>query len=36
MSLKIRPLVAEDRADWGQIGGDFLWLYDQDVAPEIS
>ncbi|HAV60430.1 GNAT family N-acetyltransferase [bacterium] len=35
MSLKIRPLVAEDRADWGQMWGDYLSFYDTDVAPEI-
>ena len=35
MSLKIRPLVAEDRADWGQMWGDYLSFYDTDVAPKI-
>ena len=35
MPLKIRPLVAEDRADWGQMWGDYLSFYDTDVAPEI-
>ena len=35
MSLKIRPLVAKDRADWGQMWGDYLSFYDTDVAPEI-
>ncbi|MDB9965477.1 GNAT family N-acetyltransferase [Planktomarina temperata] len=35
MSLKIRPLVAEDRADWGQMWSDYLSFYDTDVAPEI-
>jgi GNAT superfamily N-acetyltransferase len=35
MPLKIRPLVAEDRADWGQMWSDYLSFYDTDVAPEI-
>ena len=35
MPLKIRPLVAEDRADWGQMWRDYLSFYDTDVAPEI-
>ena len=35
MPLKIRPLVAVDRADWGQMWSDYLSFYDTDVAPEI-
>jgi len=35
MTLKIRPLVAEDRADLGQMWRDYLSFYDTDVAPEI-
>lgn len=35
MPLKIRPLVAEDRADWGEMWSDYLSFYDTDVAPEI-
>ena len=35
MPLKIRPLMAEDRTDWGQMWGDYLSFYETDVAPEI-
>ena len=35
MLLKIRPLMAEDRTDWGQMWGDYLSFYETDVAPEI-
>ena len=36
MLLKIRPLMAEDRTDWGQMWGDYLSFYETDVAPEID
>ena len=35
MPLKIRPLIAEDRTEWGQMWGDYLSFYETDVAPEI-
>jgi GNAT superfamily N-acetyltransferase len=35
MPLKIRPLMAADRTDWGQMWGDYLSFYETDVAPEI-
>jgi len=35
MPLKIRPLMAEDRTDWGQMWVDYLSFYETDVAPEI-
>ena len=35
MPLKIRPLMAEDRTDWGQMWGYYLSFYETDVAPEI-
>ena len=35
MPLKIRPLMAEDRTDWGQMWGDYLSFYETAVAPEI-
>ena len=35
MPLNIRPLVAEDRVDWGQMWGDYLSFYDTEVTPEI-
>ena len=35
MPLKIRPLMAEDRTNWGQMWGDYLSFYETDVAPEI-
>ena len=34
MPLKIRPLMAEDRTDWGQMWGDYLSFYETDVAPQ--
>ena len=35
MPLKMRPLMAEDRTDWGQMWGDYLSFYETDVASEI-
>ena len=35
MPVKIRPLMAEDRTDWGQMWCDYLSFYETDVAPEI-
>ena len=35
MPLEIRPLMAEDRTDLGQMWGDYLSFYETDVAPEI-
>jgi len=34
MPLKIRPLVAEDRADWGQMWGDYLSVICKIFTPK--